>query len=332
VETVDVLVIGAGIAGQAAAYFAAKRGRRVTIVDAGLPATSAVPVALINPLRGATGRLVPHGVAGMRATLALVDALRDRGHAVVGGRGVHRPLITTATQLRDRTYWEARLRDQLVFDWHDSAPPELGLAESVPSLFLHDAGWVEPASLLAALAAEAGAERLAGRVTTMTGCKRATLADGATIAANTILWCAGASGAAQLDAAVDPALRDGVYKPGSLVVAQTTLTREPLSFGLYAVPAPGRPDETIVGPTREDAVAWPEDVVLQLRTVRLLEDRVARTFGKEVALVPLWRGMRLARLSTPATASLRGIAALTGLGSRGFLMAPLLAEGWSRSL
>jgi glycine/D-amino acid oxidase-like deaminating enzyme len=332
VETVDVLVIGAGIAGRAAAYYAKRRGRRVTIVDAGLPATSGVPVALVNPLRGATGRLVPHGVAGMRATLALVDALRERGHPVVAGRGVHRPLITTAAQLRQQAYWDARLQGQLAFDWHATAPHELGLAEPVPSLFLHDAGWIEPASLLAALAAETQAERLAGRVITITGCKRATLADGTTIAADTILWCAGASGAAQLDAAVDPALRDGVYKPGSLVIAHETLTREPLSFGLYAVPAPGRPDETIVGPTREDAVAWPDDAPLESRAVRLLEDRVARTFGKEVALAPLWRGTRLARLSTPATAALRGIAALTGLGSRGFLMAPLLAEGWSRSL
>jgi glycine/D-amino acid oxidase-like deaminating enzyme len=332
VETVDVLVIGAGIAGRTAAYFAKKRGRRVTIVDAGLPATSDVPVALVNPLRGATGRLVPHGIAGMRATLALVDALRERGHPVVAGRGVHRPIITTAAQLRQQAYWEARLNEQLAFDWHAVAPRELGLAEPVPSLFLRDAGWVEPASLLAALAEETGAERIAGRVSSMTGCKRATLADGTTIAADTILWCAGSSGAAQLDAVVDPALRDGVYKPGSLVIARAALTHAPLSFGLYALPAPGRPDETIVGPTREDAVAWPDGTPLEPRTVRLLEDRVARTFGQQVSLAPLWRGTRLARLSTPATAALRGIAALTGLGSRGFLMAPLLAEGWSRSL
>ena len=75
---------------------------------------------------------------------------------------------------------------------------------------------------------------------------------------------------------------------------------------------------------------------LHLKTALLaplhLEQRIARVFGRNVSVRAAWRGMRLARLSSAASATLDGIATLTALGSRGFLMAPLLASRWARAL
>ena len=86
VRRADVLVVGGGIAGLCAAYRATRAGRDVTLVDEGVHRASDLPIALVNPLRGHTGRLVADGVDGMRATFSLVDALRDAGHAIDSGR------------------------------------------------------------------------------------------------------------------------------------------------------------------------------------------------------------------------------------------------------
>jgi glycine/D-amino acid oxidase-like deaminating enzyme len=328
----DVLVVGGGIAGLCAAYFASRAGRAVTVVDEGLHRASDLPIALINPLRGHTGRLVTDGVDGMHATFALIDTLRDAGHAIDGGRGLFRPLIGVPPRAAQRTYWTERLVDRLAFDWHDAAPSSLGLADPVPAMFLPEAGWVASGGLLTALRVESRATIVVSRATAIAadpqGGGTVTLVDGSALVARTILWCGGAWGGALLDRA-SSALDDATYKPGSLLRVATPLTRVPLAFGLYAVPWR---DVTIVGPTREGSCStFPEEAVAD-EVVAHLADRVARVFDESAPALATWRGVRLTRLSSAASTSLSGIATLTALGSRGFLMAPMLAATWARSL
>lgn len=344
----DVLVVGGGVAGWSAAYFASRAGRRVVLVDEGLHRASDLPIALINPLRGRTGRLVAHGVAGMHASFALIDALRAAGHRIEAGRGLYRPLVGVAPDAAQRAFWTARIGPYLAFDWHDVAPASLGLAAPVAALRLHDAGWVVPRSLLAALRIESRAVVVVDRVVGVDGDDRGggrvSLAEGRALDARSLLWCGGAWGAELLDrsgsgddASAPATVDDGLYKPGSLVVVDAALTREPMSFGLYAVPycdgVPGpQRAGTLVGPTREGSQVRFPDAPVSAEVVAHLGDRIARDFGCTMPVRPIWRGVRLTRLSSAASTALAGAPTLTALDSRGFLTAPLLAAAWARSL
>jgi glycine/D-amino acid oxidase-like deaminating enzyme len=233
-----------------------------------------------------------------------------------------------------------------VFDWHPRAPSSLGLVDPVPTLYLRDAGWVAPAGLLRALAIEARVTLLVDRVIAFDA-DAVALASGPKVHARSLLWCGGAWGCAGIDRDHDDA-DDAIYKPGSLLSTPISLTCEPLSFGLYAVPAPESSNGTLIGPTREDSQSRFPDGAVAAEAIRHLEDRVALTFGETiartfdttidrsfastVALEHVWRGVRLAKLSTHASHALRGIPTLTALGSRGYLMAPLLAAAWAQSL
>ena len=228
-------------------------------------------------------------------------------------------------------YWTERIASRLAFEWHDRAPSSLGLADPVPALFLPEAGWVASRGLLDALRVESRAtvvvDRVAGLAADGQGGGAATLAGGAVVVARTILWCGGAWGGALLDRVA--ASDDASYKPGSLLRVDGMLTRAPLSFGLYAVPWDG---STVVGPTREGSSSSFLDAAVADAIVAQLSERIARLFGATTPSHAMWRGVRLARLSSTAGAALSGIATLTALGSRGFLTAPLLATRWARSL
>lgn len=336
----DVVIVGGGIAGWSAAFFARAAGRDVTLIDEGVHRASDLPIALINPLRGHTGRLIADSVEGLQASLALIDALRVEGHAVVGGRGLYRPLIDVVGEATSEVHWTDRIGARLAFDWHDVAPASLGLVEPVPALYLHDAAWVAPRSLLDALRAASMARVFDERATSITRHdaidERWTigLSSGATLAARSVLWCGGAWGAALLEAGSDDIADDGLYKPGSLVAVDRRITSEPLSFGVYATPwTDGRTvDGTLVGPTREGSQSRFPSNPVEDGVVVQLGDRIARVFGGSIEARPVWRGVRLARLSTVARRALNGVPTLTALGSRGFLMAPLLAARWARSL
>ncbi len=323
----DVLVVGAGIAGLAAAYYASRAGRDVTLVDDGRHRASDLPVALVNPVRGREGRVAARGIEGMHATFALVDALRAEGHAIAAGRGLYRPLVGSTGEQAEEPYWRARFGDGLAFDWFAHAPASLGLVDAPPTLRLRDAGWVAAPPLLHALAAATRATRIDGRVVTLAD-DRAGLADGVALRAKTVLWCAGAWGAAGLDGPCDAPGADGRYKPGSLLASASRWSGEPMAFGLYATPFG---DGTLVGPTREPAHARFPTEPVDAAAVRQLEDRVAAWAGVPIALAPAWRGVRLAQLSTRARATLGRVGRITALNSRGFLMAPLLAREWAAS-
>ncbi len=332
----DVLIVGGGIAGWSAAWFAARAGRAVTVVDAGLHRASDLPIALVNPLRGKVGRLVPRGIEGMRASFELIDALQDAGHRVLHGRGLFRPLLDVAARARERTYWKEVLPEDFAFEWHDQAPASLGLAQSVPALYLPEAGWVAPRGLLAALKRASAAmsiddEIVAIDVDVKTRGGAVLLASGQRLTVRSLVWCGGAWGAARLDRALDEgSTADAIYKPGCLITTRSALTRAALTFGLYAVPT--LETSTLVGPTREPSQSsFPTDGI-PADAIAHLQERIAHVFGSSIDVSSIWRGVRLVRPSSNALRALQDVPSITALGSRGFLMAPLFASEWARSL
>ena len=338
----DVVIVGGGIAGWSAAYFARRAGRDVTLIDAGVDRASDLPVALINPLRGHTGRLVADGVEGLAASVALIDALRDAGHAVTGGRGLFRPLVDVVGEPTGRAYWTERIGSRLAFDWHDVAPASLGLAAPVPALFVRDAAWVVPRTLLDALRSASGATVVAERATAVQprrwlgGSIR--LAGGATLDARTLLWCGGARARRGWTAgrrgrrprrrrcvvqAGQPRRRRAAHRPRTDVVRPV---RDPVASRARR-PAgrrdAGRPD------TRGFAVA------LSGRAGRGRRGRTDSWIASPTRSVSACcqgrsgaacgsRGCRPRRVPR-----CRGVSTLTELDSRGFLMAPLLAARWA---
>ena len=332
----DVLIVGGGIAGWSAAYFATRAGRGVTLVDAGVHRASDLPIALVNPLRGKAGRLVPRGIDGMRATFALIDALQDAGHRIEHHRGLFRPLIDVVVKAREPGYWKAVLPHDFGFEWHVQAPSSLGLVAPVAALYLPEPGWLAPRGLLDALKSESRAtsiddEVLAIDVDGSTHAGVVSLASGTRVVARSLLWCGGAWGASRLDRACDNHSDvDAIYKPGCLVTTPTTLTRNAISFGLYAVPLSDA--RTLVGPTREPSRhSFPDDAMPDDAIPRL-QDRIAQVFGRSIEVSSAWRGVRLVRSSSTVRQALSDVLAITALGSRGFLMAPLLAAEWAQSL
>ena len=81
-----LLVIGGGIAGASAAYFAARRGWAVTLLDAGEGRSSDVPAALLNPVRGQSGKVETQALEGLRCTWALIRALEAQATPFRTGR------------------------------------------------------------------------------------------------------------------------------------------------------------------------------------------------------------------------------------------------------
>ncbi len=325
----DVLVIGGGIAGASAAFFAHRAGREVTLVDAGRHRASDVPIALVNPLRGREGRLVPRGIEGMRTTFGLIDTLLADGHRIVHGRGVVRPLLDVPPEAVDEAWWRKHVPADLAFDWLAHAPASLGLARDVPALRLADAGWVETRGFLAALRAASGATVRVDEVTLIDASHNAVAcASGATFTARTIVWCGGAWGASR----VDEAASDAIYRPGSLIACTTPRPSHAMSFGLYAVPGDGGRSTTWVGPTHEPVAPLFDADNVPSQAIGRLQARVGGVFATTVDAVDTWRGVRLERLSTATVQTLDGVATITALGSRGYLVGPLIAAEWAASL
>lgn len=345
----DVLVVGGGIAGRSAAWFASHAGHRVTVVDAGRHCASRVPVAMLNPLRGREGRVVPRGIVGMGATFALIDALGPARRHLVVARGVLRPVVDASPERRERTSWISRLPSTLAWSWHERVPNDAGLRIDAPAIELHDAGAVDANAMLDALRATCAARWIEGEVVDLVhdgDAHHATLMDGRRIAAGRMLWCGGAWGAARIDAARrrrgvsgHEDERNAVYRPGSVAVFASTSRSGPkrtLACGLYAAPLGSA--RFVFGPTHEASRARhagcraPRDGRIDASRVSSLRERAARWFGDPGAPLDGWRGVRLERLSSGTTATLAGIPTLTALGSRGFLLAPLLAREWAARL
>jgi len=314
-----MIIIGAGIAGAAAAYFAAQRGFAVTLIDAGQGTASLVPTALINPVRGRAGKIIDGGASAARFTFSLVSSLLAAGHVIPHGLGLWRPVPDLAT----RQSWQEALAKvpDLPHSWHE-VPFELGLKEEWHSaLFLPESGWLETAPFLAALISASGAKTIKARVIDHPRCIKGemvvTLENGETLTAERALWCGGALGATQNH------LGRATFRPGSFAILNRQLSPLAMSFGLYSAPFGGA---SVAGPTREPRSARYDDSD-NPRALAALATRIDAMWREGSEIASHFRGVRLeAAPDEPHCES------LTGFGGRGFLLAPISAARWAAAL
>ncbi|WP_261663970.1 FAD-binding oxidoreductase [Deinococcus sp. Marseille-Q6407] len=321
----ELLVVGAGIAGAAVAYWAAQAGWQVTVVDAG-PGTAAseVPSALLNPVRGQSGKVPARAAEGLALTWALIEQMETQGQLVPHGRtGVLRPVPDEATQQR----FQRNLSGLEHSWWAPQEVPDLAPGWQA-ALFLPQGGWVDGAALCRALLNVSGARRVTGRVVAAEG-SWVQLADGTRLAADALVWCGGSFGSDMRPEGQQPAQG---HRAGTLLRLAQSPGPRPLSFGGYLAPAAVG---GILGATFERPTAHWSAVQLPLSSLDWLLERGGRLrslAGLEVS--GQWSGTRLsglragpADLGTAAPEQGRaGQWELTGLGSKGYLLGPLLAR------
>lgn len=159
-----IIVIGAGLIGASIAYELARKGRAVTVIDAGLPAgmASGRSFGWINASFSLNPAHFALRVAGMAAHERLARALPGlhRASGCLWWEETGTAFDATAKTLEDAGYPLARLTRAEVLA-HEPAlrrPPEA-------ALFFPSEGWVDPAALTRALLAASGARVLSGIAT-----------------------------------------------------------------------------------------------------------------------------------------------------------------------
>ncbi len=164
-----ILVLGAGIAGLSLARMLRARGRRVLVVAERLGDASRVPIALVNPVRGRRGVVVPEGPEALEVARAFYAPFAEMRS------GLLRPVPEG-----ERGRWAARLEEAgLPHEWQREG------------VFLPTAFWLEPRLLLKRMAE--GLEITFGRVVAWDG--RVYLEDGRRYAPEVLIYAAGAKGA-----------------------------------------------------------------------------------------------------------------------------------------
>ncbi len=322
-----VAVIGAGIAGACAAHTLKNRGLMVTVFDADDgTAASANPTALIAPRlpreRVPMGRVM---AAAYLHAVPFYDGLAAAGADIWAGcRG-------TLTLARNDDEAERQQRARTAFNWPDDvmcavtageAGGILGLAVAHPGLWFPMAGTLKPPCVTAHL--------LRGIDVTRT---RVASLDALKVDYDAVILAAGTG---VLD----------LLAPGTLPMranrGQLSYIREmadapsvAVTYGGYMTPAVTLPDGTaghVLGATYARHGEVPAADWARLRDkdhATMLETLTVHLPGMDGATVI---GGRTALRATvrdylPIVGHLsEGVWALTGLGSRGFLTAPLMAE------
>lgn len=307
-----VLVIGGGIAGASVAYFAARGGARVTVVDAGMHAASHVPSALVNPVRGQAGQVDEQAAEGLRLTWALVAALEEAGARVPHGQtGVLRPVPDDRT----RQKFERNLPPQMPHEWLAPAAVPVSLSPGwAHVLHLPEGGWLDGAALTAGLLALSGAEVVRARAQAWDA-RSVTLTGGHVLRAGAVVWCGGSLGSGW-------AGERGTHRAGTLLRLDQAAAALPVSFGAYLAPAA---EGGVLGATFEaPTVTWCEPTLPLSSLGWLLSKGEALTDLSGVWVTGRWSGTRLSGLVAGRGAD--GTWRLSGLGSKGFLLGPLLAR------
>jgi len=360
------LVLGAGIAGAAAAASLARRGWQVTVLDAGAApaaAASGLPAGLFCPHASPDDAPLSRlSRAGVRQTLAQLQQLTAQGrlrreldwaHCGVLEHGVARAPRPAYGASASAAWWSRAASAQQRAAAH--------LPHDAPALWHAQAGWVRPARLVQALLALPGVQwrggcavaRLhpdgAGAVWQALDATERVLAE-----AQLVVLAAGTGSAALLRAVAAPApagqwplqaLRGqiswGQHTPAS-VHAMPPFPVNGHGSLLPALPQPGAPRPAwVAGSTFERTHATQVlDTAAQAaaghaanaaRLARLLPHSHAglRDFFA-APLQPTWCGVRCAapdRLPLVGpVAGAHGVYVLTALGARGLTLALLCAE------
>jgi glycine/D-amino acid oxidase-like deaminating enzyme len=147
----DVAVVGGGVMGASLARALARAGHAVTWWAAELgDAASGVPVALLNPYRGRSGRAHPHDLAALRVTWRWHEELHAAGLAPGAFRS---GVLRLADGERQARAFGRVPGLQLLAT--DALPPPFRSAHG--GAWAAEGGWIDPRAWLAALAADAAA-------------------------------------------------------------------------------------------------------------------------------------------------------------------------------
>lgn len=308
-----VIVVGGGVAGASVAYFVARGGAQVTVVDAGVHAASHVPSALLNPVRGQSGQVDGRAPQGLALTWALVRELEAAGWPIPHGQeGVLRPVPDERT----RAKFARNLPPALPHRWLTPGEVPVLLSPGWPhALLIAEGGWLDGAAFCAALLGASGAEVVPGRVTAWDA-RSVTLEGGFRLHGDAVVWCGGALGSGW-------AGEEGAQRAGTLLTLDRPVTALPVSFGAYL--APGAGGRGVLGATFEAPTRTWQEPTLPAGSLRWLLNRGdALADLRGVRVTGRWSGTRLSGLV--AGRQLDGVWRLSGLGSKGFLLGPLLAR------
>jgi len=304
----EIVVLGAGIAGLTAARVLQDAGRNVLVVTERLGEASTVPVALLNPVRGKRGTVVPEAEEALEALWDFYPRFTEI-HT-----GILRPVPA-----RDRDEWKGKLLERrLPHHWREEG------------LYLENAGWLETNSLLSSLAEGLNIQR--AKIVSLTGTELRT-DDGKGIFGRRIVYAGGASGAYLVGLG-------GRFTPGS-VLATKERFEIAKSYGVYvagnSLGGSYLPHSSTYVPhqTQDCEVEWllgggekllgyrPEVVSSEDQT-SLFSLSTAEIAPKLAPRVSSWAGVRY-RLDKDYLKEIPGGFALTGFGSAAFFYAPLYA-------
>lgn len=312
-------IIGGGIAGAALARAARTEGLSVTVIDDpdGV-AASGNPTGLVTPALDAGG--------GPRAALyAQALGRATRLYADTPGAVVARGVLQLASAERDAGRFAA-VASQDIFEPATMSPlapeaVEARVGAATPALAMSAALVVEPPMIRAAWIGEALPARVASLARYGEGWRLLDADGGLILRADAVALAGGAASPSLVPALpLRPVRGQASWTTGGETVA-------PAAFGGYAIPTRSG---VLFGAThdRDDTAVdlRGEDHVRNLATLakglpRLADDLAGRTFEGRAAL----------RATVPDHLPLAGVRAdglwlLTGLGSRGLCLAPLLAE------
>ena len=319
-----VAVIGAGIGGAALVRAFAALGLRCTLIEQDAPGAggSGFPSSLVTPRLDA-------GDAGI-ATLYAQALRRARAlYAAVPGAILADGALQLEQAPRDAVRF-AKVAAQDVWPEGAMTPMDaaacatrLGEPAETGGLFMRDAMALNPAAVLEAWFD--GADRIAASVAriepTATGWRMLDATDGHILDADVVVIAAGWGAAAlRPDLPLTPVRGQADWAAG--------VSTAPTAWGGYASPTP---DGLLFGATHErDETRVETTAAASARNLRTLETRLPG-LAERVADAGELRSRAAIRATTPDRLPIAGqlapgLFALTGLGSRGFCVAPLLAE------
>lgn len=282
----DIVVLGAGIAGLSAARFLREAGHEVLVVADALGEASRVPIALLNPVRGQRGTVVPE-------TEEAFEAARELYSRFVRLRfGLLRPVPKA-----QYSKWEEKLRSRGIrYEWKETG------------LFLPDALWVETKPLLCGLAA--GLEFVDAKVCQISN-RTLHLGGGGTIVFETLVYAAGARGTQLLNLT-------GRFTAGSVLLTDEWFDEAVSHKGYVAGDVMGSTHLPEWRTYQEHQTTRSEAEEILAGTEKLV--------GRRPKVIGTWNGVRYRADAGYLKELPGQGYALTGFGSSAFLHAPLYAK------
>jgi len=323
-----VAVIGAGIAGAALARAFAAEGAAVTVFDPVGPGGggSGNPAALVTPrLDAGLGPVAALAAQAFARAVRLYEALDAAGGEVV----IHRGVLQLEAGERDSGRF-AKIAASDLFEPASLSVASAGetgaaLGEAAPAaLRMADALVIAPAAVLAAWLAPVRTERVATILREGDAWRLTDDGGRALMTADIVCVAAGADTAALVrDVALQPVRGQATWTDAARIGAAA-------AFGGYVIPTR---DGLLFGAThdrdeRDTAVREADNARNLAQLARTLPALAGRLAGAPMQARASLRATTRDRLplAGPAAGGEPGLFLLTGMGSRGFAMAPLLAE------